>query len=96
MSYRAVLGTRAQADLRAMPTAVARFTLAQIHNLAASPTALSRRAALPFFEQSQVCNFDYAWEGQLYVVNVMFTYADDEDRLLIGDVLWEVKPDLWA
>ena len=95
MSYRAVLGSRAQADLWTMPIAVARFTLVQIHALADSPAALSRRAALPFFQQSQVCNFDYLWEGKLYVVNVMFMYADDEVRLLIGDVLWEEKSDNW-
>jgi hypothetical protein len=72
MSYRAALGIRAQADLRAMPEPVGRYALAQIRNLANNPTALSRRAALPFFQQSQVCNFDYLWQGKLYVVNVMF------------------------
>jgi hypothetical protein len=95
MSYRAILSTNAEADLRRMPPALARFTLAQLRNLESDPTALSRRSHFPFRERCQVFHFDYSDGAHHYVVNVLFQYATDEERLLILDVPWTEAPEIW-
>jgi hypothetical protein len=95
MSYRAILSNNAQADIRQMPAPLARFTLAQLQNLEASPTTLSRRSHFPFRERCQVFTFDFAHEGHYYVVNVLFQYAADEQQLHIADIPWTDAPEIW-
>jgi hypothetical protein len=88
MNYRAILSPRSQQDIRNMPVSLARYTLAQLRNLEAAPTALSRRSHFPFREQCQIFNFDYRADDVYYVVNVLFQYAADEQTLLIADIPW--------
>lgn len=95
MSYRAILSTRAEADIRRMPPALARYTLAQLHSLADSPTALSRRSHFPFRQNVQVFNFDYKIGGQYFIVNVLFQYGADESALLIADAPWQESFEWW-
>jgi len=88
MNYRAILSARAEADIRAMPAALAIFTLRQLQNLEASPTALSRRSHFPFRQHVQIFNFDFRDNDKYYIVNVLFQYGDDETTLYIADAPW--------
>jgi hypothetical protein len=78
-----------------MPPAVARYTLAQLANLAASPTSLSVKSHFPFREKCQLLTFDYDWDGMRYFVNVLFHYAADEQTLVITDVPWQSADSWW-
>jgi hypothetical protein len=93
MSYRAILSANAQADIRRMPAPVARYTLAQLKNLEADPTLLSRPSHFPFRQKCQIFSFDYDHAGQRYFVNVLFQYAADEESLEILDAPWQVVTD---
>ena len=78
-----------------MPLALARYTLAQLHNLAASPTSLSRRSHFPFRQNVQIFNFDYCINDKLYIVNILFQYGADEATLHIADAPWREIDDYW-
>ena len=88
MRYRAVLATKAQADIRRMPPRLAAFTLAQLRNLCEAPTALSRPSHFPYRQQCQIFTFDLREGSVLYVVNVLFQYSADEQSLHIADAPW--------
>lgn len=95
MNYRAILSSRAEADIRAMPLVLARYTLAQLHNLATSPSALSRRSHFPFRQNVQIFNFDYRAGDKFYIVNVLFQYGSDEATLHIVDAPWREVQEYW-
>jgi hypothetical protein len=95
MSYRAIFADRAVADIRAMPPALARYTLAQVVNLVAAPTALSRRSHFPLRETTQIFNFDYKIGERYFVVNVLFQFGADEQTLHVTDIPWTDAPEFW-
>lgn len=43
----------------------------------------------------QIFNSDYREGERYFVVNVLFQYADDEERLFILDVLWQEVAEWW-
>jgi hypothetical protein len=95
MKYHAILDRRAVEDVRRMPPALARYTVAQLVNLEAEPTALSRRSHFPFRERVQVFNFDFKSGGVCYVVNVLFQYGADEETLWVVDIPWQEATEWW-
>jgi hypothetical protein len=78
-----------------MPEALARFTLAQLVNLEADPTALSVRSHFPFRQNVQILKCDFKVAGRYYVVNVLFQYGVDEQTLFVLDVPWQEATEWW-
>ena len=95
MKYHAILDPKAVEDVRRMPHALARYTVAQLINLEAEPTALSKRSHFPFRERVQVFNFDFKAGDAYYVVNVLFQYGVDEETLWVLDIPWVETTEWW-
>jgi len=83
MRYEIVLSPQASADIENQPVAVRAFVMAQLRNLAASPTSLSRPSRFPYREKCQIFQFDMPFENETWRFAALFQFAQDEQSIFV-------------
>jgi hypothetical protein len=96
VSYEIILEPAAVEDLSKLPKPVRDYVAIQLHNLAESPFALSRRSHFQFPQKCQLYSFDYDFGGQRHFMNVLFQFGQNETKLHIIGISWRPADDWWS
>ena len=86
MRYDIDLSDAAIRDLGRLLPPVRRYTIAQLENLAEEPALLSERGDDIYPPDAQLFLFDYDYDNETWHLTVLFTYSEDERRLVIDRI----------
>lgn len=87
MTWRVVLSTPAQEDLRNLPPELLPIAIDELRRLGANPVTLSRRSVTPPYPPGyQMFEFLRVLDGRRHTVVVLFRYRTNETELFVHAV----------